>query len=84
MLRAFCECRACETDHFTRVVLLCLHHATPSSYSWAPTSSSIELSTLYASALSNFSTTADVGKLIDIRNGVLSTEVLNERLGAKR
>ena len=66
------------------MVLLCLHHATPSSYSWAPTSSSIELSTLYASALSNFSTTADVGKLIDIRDGVLSTEVLTEGLRAKR
>jgi hypothetical protein len=44
----------------------------------------MELSTLYASALSNFSVHADVGRVIDIRDGELSREVLDERLGARR
>ncbi|WFD38775.1 uncharacterized protein MJAP1_001739 [Malassezia japonica] len=42
------------------------------------------LSTLYASALSNFSTHADVGKVVDIRDGALSNAILDERLGARR
>ncbi|WFD43029.1 hypothetical protein MPSI1_001680 [Malassezia psittaci] len=51
---------------------------------WAPVSASMELSTLYASALSNFSVHADVGKVIDIRDGILSKKVLDERLGSRR
>lgn len=42
----------------------------------------MELSTLYASALSNFSVKADVAKVIDIRDGELSKEILDEKLGA--
>ncbi|WFD32283.1 hypothetical protein MSPP1_003328 [Malassezia sp. CBS 17886] len=52
--------------------------------SWAPASASMELATLYASALSNFSAAADVGKVIDIRDGVLTDALLRERLGAGR
>ncbi|WFD07115.1 hypothetical protein MVES1_002472 [Malassezia vespertilionis] len=50
---------------------------------WAPASSSIELATLYASALQNFSVHADVGKVIDIRDGELSDTILRERLGVR-
>lgn len=52
--------------------------------SWAPVSASMELSTLYASALSMFSVKADVGKVIDIRDGSLTTAMLTERLGGAR
>lgn len=51
---------------------------------WAPESTSMELSTLYTSALPTFCTHADVGKVIDIRDGNITTEYLNERLGARR
>lgn len=44
----------------------------------------MELSTLYASALSMFSVKADVGKVIDIRDGSLTTAMLTERLGGAR
>lgn len=42
------------------------------------------MSTLYASALSLFSVHADVGKVIDIRDGKLTSELLRERLGGRR
>ena len=42
----------------------------------------MELSTLYASALSNFSVAVDVAKVIDIRDGELDSHILHERLGA--
>jgi len=51
---------------------------------WAPESTSMELSTLYTSALPTFCAHADVGKVIDIRDGNITTEYLNERLGARR
>ncbi|WFD18755.1 hypothetical protein MCAP1_000966 [Malassezia caprae] len=51
---------------------------------WAPVSSSMELSTLYASAVSMFSAHADVGKVIDVREGGLTTSMLAERLGVRR
>ncbi|WFD22343.1 hypothetical protein MEQU1_001013 [Malassezia equina] len=51
---------------------------------WAPVSSSMELSTLYASALSMFSAHADVGKVLDVREGGLTSAMLAERLGARR
>jgi len=51
---------------------------------WAPESTSMELATLYTSALPTFCTHADVGKVIDIRDGNITTEYLNERLGARR
>lgn len=44
----------------------------------------MELSTLYASALSNFSVHADVGKVVDIRDGELTSGVLDQRLGGRR
>ncbi|PWN94254.1 glia maturation factor beta [Acaromyces ingoldii] len=47
---------------------------------WAPQTSSMELSTLYTSALSNFSVKADVGKVIDIRDGELDTAAMDKRL----
>ncbi|WFD36663.1 hypothetical protein MCUN1_003550 [Malassezia cuniculi] len=50
---------------------------------WAPQSSSIELATLYASALAQFSAAADVGRTIDVRDGELSTAALVARLGGK-
>lgn len=49
--------------------------------SWAPASSSIELATLYASALAQFSAAADVGRTIDIRDGELTAAGLSARLG---
>ncbi|SPO21613.1 related to Glia maturation factor, beta [Ustilago trichophora] len=49
---------------------------------WAPQTSSLEQSTLYASALSNFSVKSDVAKIIDIRDGEISSKQLDERLGA--
>ncbi|WFD26269.1 hypothetical protein MNAN1_001246 [Malassezia nana] len=49
---------------------------------WAPVSASMELSTLYASALSMFSVHANVGKVIDVREGGLTMPMLAERLGA--
>ncbi|PWZ03271.1 glia maturation factor beta [Testicularia cyperi] len=49
---------------------------------WAPQTSSLELSTLYASALSNFSVQADVAKVIDVRDGEISEQQLDQRLGA--
>jgi len=42
----------------------------------------MELSTLYASALSNFSIQSDVAKVLDIRDGELTKEILDEKLGA--
>lgn len=47
---------------------------------WAPQTSSMELSTLYTSALSNFSVKADVGKVIDIRDCELDTAAMDKRL----
>lgn len=47
---------------------------------WAPQTSSMELSTLYTSALSNFSVKADVGKVIDIRDGELDSAAMDKRL----
>lgn len=44
----------------------------------------MELSTLYASAVSMFSVHADVGKVIDVREGGLTTTMLAERLGVRR
>ncbi|CAD6886311.1 unnamed protein product [Tilletia controversa] len=50
---------------------------------WAPPTSHTTQSTLYASALSNFSTACDVGKVIDIREGAdLSDKFLKSKLGA--
>ncbi|KAJ1034478.1 hypothetical protein NDA18_001338 [Ustilago nuda] len=49
---------------------------------WAPQTSSLEQSTLYASALSNFAAKADIGKVIDVRDGEMSAKHLHERLGA--
>ncbi|UZJ51671.1 hypothetical protein CBS101457_000991 [Exobasidium rhododendri] len=49
---------------------------------WAPQTSSMDLSTLYTSALQNFSVRADVGKVLDIREGELDKETLDKRLGA--
>lgn len=49
---------------------------------WAPQTSSLDQSTLYASALSNFSVKADVAKIVDVRDGEISTQQLDERLGA--
>lgn len=49
---------------------------------WAPQTSPLDLSTLYASALSNFSVKSDVAKVIDVRDAEISTSQLNQRLGA--
>ncbi|EPQ28344.1 uncharacterized protein PFL1_04171 [Pseudozyma flocculosa PF-1] len=49
---------------------------------WAPTTSSNDQSMLYASALSNFSVQVDIAKVIDVRDGELSKQALEERLGA--
>lgn len=49
---------------------------------WAPQTSSLEQSTLYASALSNFSVKSDVAKVVDVREGELTSKQLDERLGA--
>lgn len=48
---------------------------------WAPQTSSMELLTLYTSALSNLSVKADVGKVIDFREGTLDREALEQKLG---
>ncbi|CBQ70679.1 related to Glia maturation factor, beta [Sporisorium reilianum SRZ2] len=49
---------------------------------WAPQTASLDQSTLYASALSNFSVRCDVAKVVDVRDGELSSKQLDERLGA--
>ena len=51
---------------------------------WAPASASMELSTLYTTALPTFSGRADVGKVLDVRDGTLTAKLLNERLAGKR
>ena len=51
--------------------------------SWAPSSASIELATLYASALAQFSAAADVGRTVDVRDGELSAAALAARIGGK-
>ncbi|CCU99659.1 unnamed protein product [Malassezia sympodialis ATCC 42132] len=78
-------------EHSPRFVVLSMelrHEDGRISYrtdtSWAPVSSSMELSTLYASAVSTFSVHADVGKVIDVREGGLTTAMLAERLGVRR
>ncbi|KAJ3725765.1 hypothetical protein EV361DRAFT_939322 [Lentinula raphanica] len=52
---------------------------------WAPPSSEIGLLTLHASALLNFQTTADVSKVIEIREGPegLTSDVVNSYLLGK-
>ncbi|KAJ3995643.1 hypothetical protein F5050DRAFT_1765718 [Lentinula boryana] len=52
---------------------------------WAPTTSEIGLLTLHASALLDFQTTADVSKIIEIREGPesLTTDVVNTHLLGK-
>ncbi|KAK7467284.1 hypothetical protein VKT23_004341 [Stygiomarasmius scandens] len=52
---------------------------------WAPTSSEISLLTLHASALLDFQTTADVGKVIEIREGPegLTKDVVDSKLLGK-
>ncbi|WFC94947.1 hypothetical protein MBRA1_001585 [Malassezia brasiliensis] len=72
-------------EHSPRFVVLSyeLHHS-DGRISYPLVLIYMELSTLYASALSNFSSHADVGKVIDIRDGQLSNAVLDERLGARR
>jgi len=50
---------------------------------WAPATASMELSTLYTSALPTISAHADIGKVIDVRDGTLSIDVLEERLGRR-
>ncbi|KAI0345317.1 maturation factor [Trametopsis cervina] len=49
---------------------------------WAPSSSEISLLTLHASGLLDFQTTADVGKVIEVREGAegLTTDVVNAKL----
>ncbi|CAO1631073.1 unnamed protein product [Sympodiomycopsis kandeliae] len=48
---------------------------------WCPQTSSTQLSTLYTSALSNLSVQADIGKVVDMREGVLDQEDLEKKLG---
>ncbi|THU77811.1 glia maturation factor beta [Dendrothele bispora CBS 962.96] len=52
---------------------------------WAPTTSEISLLTLHASALLDFQTTADVSKVIEIREGPegLTKEVVDSKLLGK-
>ncbi|KAJ4497925.1 hypothetical protein C8R41DRAFT_820135 [Lentinula lateritia] len=52
---------------------------------WAPTSSEIGLLTLHASALMDFQTTADVSKVIEIREGpeALTSDVVDAKLLGK-
>ncbi|KAJ3812330.1 hypothetical protein EV368DRAFT_42717, partial [Lentinula lateritia] len=52
---------------------------------WAPTSSEIGLLTLHASALLDFQTTADVSKVIEIREGpeALTSDVVDAKLLGK-
>ncbi|KAA1471208.1 glia maturation factor beta [Dentipellis sp. KUC8613] len=49
---------------------------------WAPTSCEIGMLTLHASAFLDFQTTADVGKVIEVRDGAegLTTEIINAHL----
>jgi hypothetical protein len=49
---------------------------------WAPTTSEIGLLTLHASALLNFQHTADVGKVLEVRDGPeqLTKEFLDSKL----
>ncbi|PWN95797.1 glia maturation factor beta [Tilletiopsis washingtonensis] len=49
---------------------------------WAPPTSSMELATLYASAMSHFSTASDIAKVLDVREGVLEKKSIDARLGA--
>lgn len=49
---------------------------------WCPQTSSTQLSTLYTSALSNLAVQADIGRVVDMRDGVLDRDVLEKRLGA--
>ncbi|KAN0060961.1 hypothetical protein ACQY0O_006695 [Thecaphora frezii] len=48
---------------------------------WAPTTS-MEQSTLYASALSTFAVQTDIAKILDVRDGELDEAALQQRLGA--
>ncbi|KAG6829194.1 hypothetical protein H0H92_005395 [Tricholoma furcatifolium] len=52
---------------------------------WAPSTSSPELLTLHASALLNFQTTADVMKVIEVRDGPegLTKELVDQTLGGR-
>ncbi|KIK57641.1 hypothetical protein GYMLUDRAFT_45805 [Collybiopsis luxurians FD-317 M1] len=52
---------------------------------WAPTTSEIGLLTLHASALLNFQTTADVSKVIEVRDGAegLTADIVNSKLLGK-
>ncbi|ORX35030.1 hypothetical protein BD324DRAFT_633654 [Kockovaella imperatae] len=49
---------------------------------WAPPSSPIDLMTLHASALSYFQQAADVGKVLEVRDGAegLTTQAVEDRL----
>ncbi|CAO1627491.1 unnamed protein product [Parajaminaea phylloscopi] len=49
---------------------------------WAPQTSSMEMSTLYTSAVSALSVKADVGRVVDMREGTLDRQSLETRLGA--
>jgi hypothetical protein len=49
---------------------------------WCPETSSVEMSTLYASALSSLSVQSDVGKVVEFREGRVERKVLEQRLGA--
>ncbi|PWN23641.1 glia maturation factor beta [Microstroma glucosiphilum] len=49
---------------------------------WCPETSSVEMSTLYASALSSLSVQSDVGKVVEFREGKVERKVLEQRLGA--
>lgn len=46
---------------------------------WCPQTSSTQLSTLYTSALSNLAVQADIGKVVDMREGVFDREALQRR-----
>lgn len=55
--------------------------------SWQPTTSHVSLSTLYASALTQFATTSDVHKVVDVRGEedaetLLTKAGLDKKLGA--
>ncbi|KAI0093847.1 maturation factor [Irpex rosettiformis] len=49
---------------------------------WAPTSSEMSLLTLHASAFLDFQATADVGKVVEVREGAegLTAEIVNAKL----
>jgi len=49
---------------------------------WAPSSSEISMMTLHASALLNFQNTADVSKVIEVRDGAegLTQEIVEAKL----